>query len=429
MKSVSASNYPARADLLTANGYTGNRNNSNTIRWNAITSVDLGGTIYQACVYWDGEGDLIIATRVLDGSWTAYDTGVNITGDDNHDVCSIGIDPNGFIHCVYDLHAEALKYAKSNAAIDTWTGILTTGLSMLGTNETSATYPTFLNDPAGNLYFIFRDGTSGNGDLYLYKYTHGTTTWAAAAGTTAGKVINGKTSSVNPYWEHPCFDSDFGSGGYLHLSWHWRSEASGPGENHDRCYVKWDGTNWVKADGSSQTIPITEANAEVVDDVAPNVGMTSFNSLYSDSAGNPHIVYPKTNTNRYIYHAYHNGTNWTVSQITNTLNLSLGDNSTYDIGLTPAIAIDRDNNTVYVIYRDLFESAGAWVLKSTNFTTWTKTRIYPYSVGWWSPKFDYVEFERSGNLYIPIEEYFGPILAGSQSTFPIYVWKVDPSIW
>jgi hypothetical protein len=327
------------------------------------------------------------------------------------------------------MHAEALKYAKSNAAIDTWTGTLTTGLSMLGTNESSATYPTFINDPAGNLYFIFRDGVSGNGDLYLYKYTHGTTTWSAAAGTTAGKVINGKTSSVNPYWDHPCFDSDFGSGGYLHLSWHWRSEASGPGENHDCCYVKWDGTNWVKADGSSQTIPITEANAEVVDDVAPNVGLTSFNSLYSDSAGNPHIVYPKTNTNRYLYHAYHNGTNWTITQITNTLNLSLGDNSTCDIGLTPAIAIDRDSNTVYVIYRDLFEGGGIWLLKSTNFTTWTKKRIYPYPVGWWSPKFDYVEFERSGNLYIPIEEYFGALLAGNQSTFSIYIWKVDPSIW
>ena len=428
-KAPSLFNYPDRADLLASNGYSGNHNNPNTVRWNAITSVDLGGTIYQAACFWDGEGDLIIGKRVLDGAWTLYDTGVNITGNDNHDVCTIGLDPNGYIHVCYDMHAEPLKYRRSDAAISSWTGTLTATLSMVGTNESSVTYPTFLNDPAGNLYFIFRDGTSGDGDLYLYKYTHGTTTWAAAAGTTAGKVINGIASSVNPYWEHPCFDADFGSGGYLHLSWHWRTTmASG---NEDRCYVKWDGTVWVKADGTSQTIPITQANAEIVDDTGENIGMTGFNSLYSDSDGNPHIIYPKTHTDtfRHLFHAYHNGTNWTITQITTTPNPSLGDNTTYDIALTPAIAIDRDTDTLYVLYRDLFEGTGILLLKSSNFTTWARKVVYPYSVGWWSPKFDYVEFERSGNLYIPIEEYYGGLLAGNQSAFRIYVWKVAPATW
>lgn len=429
-KSPSAFNLPARADLLTANGYTGNHTNPNTMRWNAITSVDLGGTIYQAVCFWDGEGDLIIGKRVLDGAWTLYDTGINITGDDNHDVCTIGIDPNGYIHCVYDLHAEALKYAKSNAAIDTWTGTMTTGLSMLGTNETSVTYPTFINDPAGNLYFIFRDGPAGNGDLYMYKYNHGATTWAGVTGTTAGKVINGKTNSYSPYWEHPCFDSDFGSGGYFHLAFHW-VDVAGTGQNFDKCYVKWDGTNWVKSDDTAQTIPITNANAEVIDDVgAYDLGMTSFNSLYSDSSGNPHIVYSKTGGDafRHLYHAYHNGTSWTITQLTTTKGFG---SDVYDgeTGFFPAIAIDRASNIVYVIYRDPTYGDNIRLLKSANFTTWTDKEVYPYSVGWWSPKYDYVEFERSGNLYIPIEQYYGTVLAGNQPAYPIYVWKVDPSIW
>lgn len=424
-RSPSAYNYPARANLLTTDGYAGNHNNPNTYRWNAITSVNLTGTVYQAVCYWDGSGDLIVGKRILDGAWTLYDTGIDIAGDDNHDVCAIGVDPNGFVHVAYDMHSEALAYRRSNVSIVSWTGTMTNTLSMLGTNESSVTYPTFVNDPAGNLYFIFRDGVSGNGDLFLYKYTHASTTWTGASGTTAGKVIDGKTSSLSPYWEHPCFDANFGSGGFLHLAWHWRD--TGVSGNQDKCYAKWDGTNWTKADGTSQTIPITAANAEVVDDLAENTGLTSFNSLYSDSDGNPHIVYAKTNTNRYLYHAYHDGASWTITQLTTTANPDRGDNYDGDIALIPGIAIDRDTDTVYVFYRDLREQDGILLLKSTNFTTWTKKRVYPYSVGWWSPKFDYVEFERSGNLYFLIEEYYGALLTALQASYSIYVWKVDPS--
>jgi hypothetical protein len=69
------------------------------------------------------------------------------------------------------------------------------------------------------------------------------------------------------------------------------------------------------------------------------------------------------------------------------------------------------------------------LLKSTDFTTWTRKVVYPYNVGWWSPKFDYVEFERSGNLYIPIEEYYGSLLSSLQTANHIYIWKVDPGAW
>lgn len=437
-RGVSASSYPARADLVTASGHSSSHANPNTYRWNSITSVTLSGTTYQAICFWNSSGNLVIGKRTLDGAWTLYTYNgggglatIAITAGDNHNVCSIGIDPDGFIHVCYDMHAVALKYRKSDAAINTWTGTLGDAISMVGTNESSVTYPTFVNDPAGNLYFLFRDGASANGDLFMYKYTHGTTTWAGVAGTTAGKLIDGKVSNpdCSAYWDHPCFDDDFGSGGFFHLSWHWRVTGNSGG-NEDLCYVKWDGTNWKKANGDAQTVPITQANCETVDDTTgENNGMTSFNGLVSDSNGRPHIYYAKTTSSvRYLYQAYYNGSNWAITQLTTTSNPNLNDNSTYHVGLIPSAVVDRSDDTLFVFYCDVQDKGGILMLKSTNhFSTKTAKMVYPYSVGWWSPKYDYKEFDRSGNLYFSVEEYYGTLLAGQQSAFPIYVWKVDPT--
>lgn len=428
-----AYNLPARADLVTSLGYSGVHVNPQ--HYSGVpASVNLSGTIYQAYVFWNSSSQLVIATRVLDGSWTQYaQAAITIPGDDNHDSIAIGLDPNGYIHVCYAMHVDALHYRTSDVPIDSWTGTLTTTLSMVGTNESAVTYPFFFNDPAGNLYFLFRDGGSGNGDLYMYKYTHGTTTWAAAAGTgTGGKLIDGKSESPDrsPYWEHPVFDADFGSGGYMHLPFRWRVTGDADGANRDLNYVKWNGTNWYHADGTAQTVPITSANCEVVDNTSgANLGLTSGHAIYSDSNGNPHIVYPKTHTDgyRHLFHAYHDGASWTITQLTAENNPNLGDNSTYLLGLIPSIAIDRATDTIYVLYINPINGDGIQLLKSTDGTTWTHKTVYPYSVGWWSPKFDYVEFERSGNLYLPVEEYYGALLAGSQPAFPIYFWKVDPA--
>lgn len=216
----------------------------------------------------------------------------------------------------------------------------------------------------------------------------------------------------------------------MHLSFHHRVTGDAAGANRDLCYVKWDGTNWKKADGTAQTVPITSSNDDVVDDTSgENLGLTSTNSLYSDSDGHPHIIYPKTASSvRNMYHAYHNGSTWTITQLTATANASLGDNNDGLTGLQAAIAIDRSTDTVYAFYTNPRVSAGLLMQKSTDFTTWTKKEVYPYNVGWYSPKYDYREFERSGNLYFSVEEYHGNLLTSNQTSFPICIWKVNPGV-
>jgi hypothetical protein len=439
MRKVTGENLPYRADIFSLSGYGLEAANQQPRQ--AEASVTLAGTTYQACTFWNSSGKLVVGKRTLDAAWTLYTydgsgglANITITGGDNHFASTIGIDPDGFIHVSYDHHSSALNYRKSDAAITTWTGALTVPLVMVGTNEGAVTYPTFFNDPAGILYFIFRDESSNNSDWYLYKYAHGTTTWAAATGTsTAGVFLHGTylPGTDRPYLGLPVFDDDFGSGGFLHFSFKWRASTNG---NSDVSYVKWDGSTFKQADGGSQSVPVTHANCEIVDAITDDEGLTAFPDVYSDSGGYPHIVYAKTggDTYRHLYHTYYNGASWSSpQQLTTTLNPpGIGDNSTTFLGLIPAIVIERATNTVYIIYSEPLESGGITLLKSSDFTTWTKNVVYPFSVGWYNPKYDAVEFERSGNLYLSIEEYHNTITGGTITSFPIYLWKVDPSaIW
>ncbi len=422
---------------VTEDGYTGEHINPNQYR-TALASVVIGGTTYQAITYWDADGHLVIGKRVLDGAWTLYTMNgsggrpdLHVAGGDNHNTASIGLDPNGYLHVAYDMHAAALKYRKSTAAINAWTGGLTAALAMLGTNESAVTYPQFYNDPSGALYFVFRDGESGNGDLFIYKYNHAATTWGGVAGTVAGKVISGKTSAPhqNPYWSTLAFDDDFGSGGYLHLSWVWRASGLDP-DDHDLSYVKWDETNWKQADGSAQTMPITLANAEIVDAVAAGNGLTAFNSMSSDSAGHPHLVYPKVGTDgyRHLYHAYYSSAAWVVRQLTASRRPNEGD-AAVPFFLAAALAIDRGDDTVYVFYLDDLDREGLLVLQSApgDYTTWTRGCAYPRDPGWWAPSFDAAEWERDTLLYFPVAYWVGGLLSSPETQLPIRMLTWDPA--
>lgn len=428
--------------------------NPNQYRYDAISSVSLSGTVYQAVTFWDENDQLVIGKRVLDGDWTLYvmdgtggrpdielPTGANL---DNHDVANLGFDPDGYIHVAYAMHSNALLYRKSDAAIDTWTGGMTATLSMVGANETLTTYPTFFNDPSGVLYFMFRQDDGSESDWYFYKYTHGTTTWAAASGTgTGGKLLDG-ASGTSAYIYRPIFDSDFGSGGFLHIGFQWRTTpVTTGGENTDVSYTYWTGSAFKKADGSAQTVPITNANAEVVDAIDENEGLTNFNSIYSDSDRHPHLTYQKLGDEgyRHIYHAWHNGSAWTIRQLTDTKAPNQTDHDLHV--LVPLIVIKRSTDEAFVIYVDHWDTPGILMLRSApgDFTVWYKSVIYPLPTGWWNPHIDWSMWERSTDLYVLIE-YFqiaegveaydtgnppGGGLVGEADSFPIRLLKWEPS--
>ena len=352
-------------ESIDTDGFTENVHNAAHFR-TPIASMPVGGTTYQVVAYWDDAAtpELLIGERdITSSSWTVRSTSITFadTTDDVHDTVSVGIDPDGYVHVCYEHHNTAIRYAKSNAALGTWTGTMTTGLSMVGTNETQVTYPFFFNDPSDNLYFMFRDGWAVAGDWYLYKYTHGTTTWAAATGTGSGGMLtygSNETPTLGGYMlNEPCFDSDFGSGGYLHFGFAWAESDGNDNDSFDVIYFKWDGTNWTQSDGASQTMPVTPSNDEVVDPEPQSgailTGLIARGNIYSDSFGYPHMVYLKTDgsTNRQIYHTWFNGSSWATSELTS---------HTANTGGMPKIAIDRDTNTVFIWFNPTIAESDAY---------------------------------------------------------------------
>lgn len=313
--------------------------NYHIYRWNSLDTINLSGTEWQVGSFWDVNENLVIGVRsaapgsIATAAWTTYVyDGVAETPEitrsefDNHNNCNIALDSDGYIHISYDHHNVALNYRRSTTAVGSFSGTLTSEVSMLGTNESAVSYPTFFKDPLGVLYFIFRDGSAGNGDCYFYKYTTSGQTWAAAAGTgTAGKLIDGKGSSPNEsfYWAGPpVFDANWDGAGTGKMHWAGVWDETGNGTTrHDVTYVRWDGSKFTKTTGS-QTVPITHENCEIIDAVASGSDLSAFNTMVVDSAGHPHILYGKDvsvgviNGLSRLYRAYHNGSSWSITAVT-----------------------------------------------------------------------------------------------------------------
>lgn len=415
---------------ITTNGYADSDVNGVVHRYAAIVSRTISGTLYQVYGFWDKDGHLNFAIRAGAGAWTIYDFNtITIADTDDHRIISIGIDTDGYIHVCYGMHAGSLLYRRSADPLPSFIGNLTVVLSMLGTNETSVTYPTFFSDPAGKLYFIFRAGTATNGSIYFYSYTTATTTWAAAAGTgTAGLLVQG-AANLSSYWGQPAFDSDFGLGGRMHLFWIWADSTTT--EYRDLSYVAWDGTDFHKSDGTAQTVPITDANEETIDDGA-GVGwyrITQLNPAASDSSGRPHCAYGKTgaDSKHHLYHIWHNGATWVIAQLTATAL----DPATQNIW--PDMVIDRRVNIVHILYRDPLDgssSVGLLMQSSAagDYTSWAKSVLYSTDIGDYStaaysmPKLDVYEWENYYNLHVVIENWFS-----GQSSLPIYLLEYTPA--
>lgn len=396
----------------------------------SIVSFKVGDDVYQVYAYWDSAGHLAFAKRTTNSeTWTIYTTAIDLTSADVHRGPSLGIDPHGYLHVAYDLHSEPLKYRRSTATIASFNGTLGAAISMLGTNETEATYPTFFNDPAGKLYFIFRDGLSGGGDLYFYAYDEDTTTWTAATGTAAGgKLIGGKTAvpDVNAYWWMPVFDANYGSGGFMHLFFCWR-ETPDWNDNFDISYVRWNGTSFTTIAGAAQTIPIMPTNDDVARAIAKNSLFLNSGYCYSDSAGHPHMAYVSGDgTYMQIYHLWHNGASWVNYKLTSTLLVDPpgGDISLYTTKISPPIiVIDRDTDVAYVVFHAEGAGDGLWVYRSlpNDFTSWTRFQVSSLYAGRWQPHYDILEWERNKRLHIPVAVFIDDAL-----TNPVWMVETGP---
>jgi hypothetical protein len=164
-----------------------------------------------------------------------------------------------------------------------------------------------LRDADGRLILKYRDGGSGNGNEIYAVYDERTARWAPLLTT---PLVDGE-GKRNAYFVGPTLGPD----GRFHLAWVWR-ETPDAETNHDLSYARsHDLVHWEKSDGTPLTLPITLAQAEVVDPVPVAAGMINNNTVPGfDAAGRAMITFHKFDArgNTQVYVARRDEKRWSI---------------------------------------------------------------------------------------------------------------------
>jgi hypothetical protein len=378
-------------------GWAQNTVNTTVFRHNSVVShQDI-----QYAAYYDRDGQVILAKRTLGSSeWEIRKTNYRGNVKDAHNGISIMVDGEGYLHMSWDHHGHPLRYCRS---VTPGSLELTGMLSMTGRQEEKVTYPEFYRLSDGNLLFLYRDGSSGNGNLMMNFYNLKTRTWTQRQNA----FINGE-GARNAYWQM-CVDSR----GMLHLSWVWR-ESGDVATNHDMAYAKSadGGRSWQKSTGEAYELPITAANAEYAARIPQNHELSNTTSMYADAQGRPYIAAYFRPPGEQVpqYHLiYRDGKAWITSQISRrTTPFTLSGGGTKRIPISrPQIVVRPDGTArrAYLLFRDSERGSrvSVGICKDLQKESWSFMDLTKFSVGMWEPSFDTELWKKKHLMHIFIQ--------------------------
>ena len=236
-------------------------------------------------VWIDKQLRTMIAKKTPNGK---ISTNVILNKTDNnkhHTLPSLGIDKNGYIHVVYNMHHTDWLYKKSNKPEDI------SSFSFIGGKNShpegipgiKITYPAFVTDNNGELYLTFRHRVEpkgkwgpGNQGIGISLYNTKTKKWNMLGGTnylhgtktffwsnTGRKRINkAHVSGYQAYRAKIFFDRS----NRMHISWDVFIKP-GDGASHIMyAYSDDGGKTFSKANGNKITnLPITPNNGDIVE--------------------------------------------------------------------------------------------------------------------------------------------------------------------
>ncbi|MGF7037584.1 BNR repeat-containing protein [Mucilaginibacter lappiensis] len=359
-------------------------NSVNTVVFRKNSLVTFKGEQYAA--YYNNEQILVLAKRKSGAAnWQLLATPYKADATDAHKDISIMVDGAGYLHVAWGHHNQTLNYAKG---VKPGSLLLSAPQSMTGVNENRVSYPEFYRLPNGDLLFVYRDGSSGNGNLVMNRYDTRSQKWA----NVQQNLIDGE-GKRNAYWQM-CIDIK----GTIHISWVWR-ESPDVASNHDMCYARSNdgGLSWEKSTGEKCTLPITAASAEYACNIPRHSELINQTSMFVDDKGNPFIAtyWRDSSTAVPQYHIiYKTGSNWQSANpgFRNTA-FSLGGEGTKSIPISrPQIIAWKKigKQSVALIFRDTERGNKVSVavnadLQSTN---WRVSDLTSTSVGEWEPTYD-----------------------------------------
>lgn len=382
--------------IKAGDGYSSTSVNTTIFRNNSIVTDKKT----QYISYYDVDGWLVIGKRKLGSKeWTISKSQYKGKVSDAHNVISMMIDGDGYLHISFDHHGNKLNYCRSIAP-----GSLTLGEkeSMTGVDEEDVTYPEFYRLPCGDLLFAYRSGVSGRGNLVLNRYRLKEKKWDRVQDI----LIDGENQR-NAYWQIYVDKS-----GIIHLSWVWR-ETWLVETNHDMCYAcsKDGGKTWQKSDGTLYNLPITADNAEYAWNIPQNHELINQTSMSADSDGNPYIATYWRDSNDSIPQyriIWNKDGKWKSTKV-----MERQTPFTLKGGGTKMIPISRprmvvDGNKVYYLFRDEERGSKASLAYKKNLhdmsEMWKIIDLTQFSLNAWEPSYDSELWKNNKKLNIFIQQ-------------------------
>ena len=373
-------------------GYAATSVNTAVFRANSVTSHGK----WQYAAYYDPEGRVVLAKR-RHGSdrWTTHVTQYEGNVRDGHNVISIGVDGDGYLHLSFDHHGHPLRYCRSVEPGSLEMG----GLEpMVGSIEEDVTYPEFHTLSNGDMLFVYRSGASGRGNMVMNRYRRKSRQWERVHDS----LIDGE-GKRNAYWQM-CIGEDEN----IHLSWVWR-ETWMVETNHDLCYARSrdGGVTWERTDGSTYKLPITMATAEVAWPIPQKSELINQTSMTANRQGHPMIAtYWRDQTDSVPQYRLveFDGLEWCMSTVghrTQPFSLSGGGTKMIPIA-RPRLAADGDE--VIYIFRDAERGSkvSAAHRRSAD-DEWTVSDLTDFPVNAWEPSYDIALWRCSKKLDIFVQ--------------------------
>jgi hypothetical protein len=264
---------------------------------------------YQYTVYWDADMVLVVVRRDLGNDeiqkLRLKPYKLTINPNDRHRNIVIGISPgDGRLHMSWDHHNNDLRYTKTRSEFltnppDTISEAdFESAQPLAPAAPQKVTYPRFLNDNEGRLFFVYRSGGSGNGRTVVSRYDSYEGTWLISSGYLFGSEglyeVWDSSNSRNAYPHDILFDQN----NRLHVTWVFRETGKSWASNHDLHYAYSDdfGLTWKNnlghpiADLSRKDAIVLHDSAIVVHEIPVYSWVMNTCPMALDSKNQPHVV-------------------------------------------------------------------------------------------------------------------------------------------
>lgn len=410
--------WPLRAQLVKVDdGYSRTSVNTAVFRNNSLVS---DGDV-QYISYYDPDGYLVLGKRKLeDSEWTLLRSRYKGNVADAHNVISMMVDGEGYIHVSFDHHGSRLNYCRSIAP-----GSLQLGDKepMTGVDEQDVTYPEFYRMPDGGLIFVYRSGASGRGNLVMNRYDIRSHRWERVQ----DKLIDGEDQR-NAYWQLHVDEK-----GTIHLSWVWR-ETWMVETNHDLCYAcsSDGGRTWYKSTGEKYDLPVRMGNAEYACRIPQNSELINQTSMSTDTDGHPCIVTywrdRESDIPQYRI-VWNDGCRWYSRKVLRRRSaFTLKGGGTKMIPISrPRIVVDR--NRAYFIFRDVERGSKVSMAYTDDLKSgvWEVTDLTDFSVEAWEPSLDTELWKQKKRLHLFVQTSYqgdGEKVMEDVKPTPVYVLQV-----